>query len=234
MKTLLIFLLLFSFLFTLGCGGVTPEESLDEPSEEQSKEEKAEEIAGGKQDEAEEVLIAVIVNSTPVTEKEIEMYMRTVALRRAEENLSSDRIREMATERAIREVIISDYFDEKELTVSEEEIEKELLSRINSHPEAETEEEYFEIMAMQGIDREQILKEAATTAKILKLVRIKMEETTEEELLDYYAELAEEAKKQGIDLLPFEELEDIAEIYATRMVLGELDEYREKANIQLE
>ncbi len=212
MRTLIVLLFLFSLILPLGC------ESVEKPPE-------------GPTEEKENV--AVIVNGIEVTEEEVEMYAEEIARDRAEENLSAEEIKELAIGKAIRVVVINDYFEKQGETITEGEIEEGLLLRVEEEPGVETIEEYFEAMAVKGISREEIEREISLVIKIVKLIDLMMEDLEEEDLRDYYEERKEEAEKQGITLRPFEKIEDIADVYATEIVLKALDEHQEKAEIEI-
>ncbi len=184
--------------------------------------------------------IVLVVNDTPVTERELGGYMREVSRDLFEENLSAKQIREHSIEQAIRTAIADDYFREKGITVSEEEVEEELFLYIGRHPSAETKEEYFELVAVEGFSRREIERRLLSDVRMKKLVEIMAKdiEITEEEALDYYKELEEREPEEGKVLKPLEEIEglikkNLAKARAREIIDDELDERREKAEVEI-
>ncbi len=203
MRTLIVLLFLFSLLLPLGC------ESVEEPSEEPTEEN-----------------IAVIVNGVEVTEEELEKYMGDARVYKAGEGLSGKEIRETAIEMAIKTIIEDQYFEEKGITASEEEIEEELNSLVSDYPDVQSNFTRRHIERML-IYRIMVRKLAKTMAESIEI--------TEEEALQYYKEWRKEI---GEDLPPFEEMKDIiekhlAENQAGVMIYDELEKRREEADVQI-
>ncbi len=158
---------------------------------------------------AKEDVIALVVNGTEITERELEDYIAEIK----DENLTEEETRELAIERAIREVILFSYFEKQGVTASEEEIEKELFSVIEETEGVETEEEYFDLVVMKGYSERKIRVELAASASMKKLTLLIAEniEVTEEEALSFYKEEEARLEAEGVEeqLLPFEEIKDI-------------------------
>ncbi len=180
--------------------------------------------------------IALVVNDTPVTERELEEYIREIARDRFRENLSREEIRDLAIEKAIEAMLMDEYFKEKGVVVLGEEIEEEFLLRIKDLPGAETEEEFFEIMARQGFSREEIERDIKISIKTDKLFDLleKNIDITEEDLLQEY----ERYKETERMILSYEVVKSILERNLTRsiaeeMIADELDERRERVDVEI-
>jgi hypothetical protein len=185
--------------------------------------------------------IALVVNDMPVTEEKIERYIQEISRNHFEENLSSEEARELAIEKAIREVIMTTYFAQKGITISKEEFEEELLWRINRREGVETKEEYYEVMAMQGISQVEAEKDITITAKKEKLITLLMQdiEITEKELFELFSE---ELKKGGEDidkmLIPFGTIRDSVQEKRTReiaeeIMFNEIEQLQKEAEIEI-
>ncbi len=224
MRTLIFFLLLFSLLLPLGC------ESVEEPPKEPIKEE---EVVEEPKEEKENV--AVIVNNEIITEEELEKYIEDTIVYRAGEGLSDEEIREEAIELAVITVSDNQFFSQKGIAVSEKEVQKELDSVVSAHPDAETKEEYFEIVGMTRRDVERSLVFHISMRKLAEIMAREIK-ITEEQTLDHYKEL--EKKFEGLPIKPFEELEDeikerLAKARAEEIIYNELDERWEEAEIEI-
>ena len=180
------------------------------------------------------------LNNIFITEEEIEMYEREISRDREEEGLSVEEIREAAIEKAIKEVVLDRYFKEKEITVSEEEKEEWLSSRIFTEDGVETEEEYFELMARRGISRAEVERKVVIDSKRSKAFNLIIRdiEVTEEEVFDYYLQRKEELEAEGASVASFEDVKGRAEaelrlILALEQLHKEIDEKRESLEIEI-
>ncbi len=177
-------------------------------------------VTDGKYNEIEKVLMAVIIDGKVITEEEVEMYMKMIIRDRAEEDLSDEEVREKAIEKATEAVFFNEYLDEKRITISEEEVEEELLLRVKNHSEVETKEEYFEIMATQGVSREEIERDINQTIKTDKLFDLlkKDVEISEEDVLQEY----EHHRETSGVILSFEVAKDMIKRRLTRTTIEEM------------
>lgn len=188
------------------------------------------------EEEVEEELSVVVI-----TEENIAMHEREIARDKADENLSSEEIREQAMEKAIRREVANSIFKEKGITVSEEELEEELSLVILEKEGVETKEEFFDKMATLGFSEKEIVRDLKNDIKIEKalLLIIKDIEVTEEEAKSYYLYRKEKLEKEGVKLRPLEEIEDtivkdVTHIFALEELLEKFEKKREEAEIILE
>ncbi len=227
MRTLIFFLFLLLLLLPLGCESV---EKPEDPPEE--------EVVVEEEEKEEKENVAVIVNGIEITEEDLEKYIEDTVVYRAGEDLADEEIREEAIEEAIWTILEDQYFEEKGITVSEREISEELDFIISNHPDAETEEEFFEIMLTEGFTRREIERTLMYRIRAEKLGEIMAKdiEITEEQLFEYYKEL--EKKFEGKPLKPFEEIKDIlrenlAKSLAEETIYDEIEKRREEAEIEI-
>ncbi len=217
MRALIVFLFLLFLVFPLGCESVEkhPEEEITEN-------------------------IAVVVNGMPITEREVEGHIRGITRDRAEEGLSDEEIREVAIEVAIKRVILEECLDEKGIVVTEAEVEEVILSYVADRLDIETKEDYFEFMAMQGLDQREVMEKTKIVIALDRLFEemAKDIDITDEVAYQHYEQNKEIAEGEGETFPPFEKVKDflkeeLAVLYGTIAALDELDERREKAKVEI-
>lgn len=195
----------------------------------------------------EEETVVLSVNGIPFTESEFEKIKEEVTrdlLKEGDSNLSPEKIRERAADMAARIVIRKEYFNEKGVTVSSEEIEDALMKVVANQPGVERKEEFFDLMKMSGIqpeefERELIAEIKANKVRELLMREIEVEEEEIEEKYDHWKKAIDhtnEIEGRNITLLPMDDIRDliIDEIKKEKVeeiLLKEYDDRREATEI---
>ncbi len=182
--------------------------------------------------------LAFFVNNNPVTEIEIESYIREIIRDNFTENISMEGAREMAIEKIVKIIITNDYFDSQGIFVTEEDFENELLSLIINQPGVETEEEYFDIMAMQGFSREEVERNTIMSLKMNKLIYHLSQDVyiDEENIFQKYEQYKNNSA--GGMVLPLDMVEDIikkelSEEIAEEKIIEEVEKLVREAEIKI-
>ncbi len=185
------------------------------------------------QDSKEEGKIILKVNDTSISERDIEHYFREVARNNFGEELSYDELKKQAIERAIMFVIVEEYYNKKNVFLSQDEIEEEIRKYIELQPGVETREEFFKLVEMRGYSREEFLRNTEFFMKNRKLKEIMVEtiEIDESDMLEEYNKYIEDPS-----LLPFEELKEYIRIgmameIARYIIIEEINEEERNSEI---
>jgi hypothetical protein len=180
--------------------------------------------------------IVLVVNGVEVTEKDIENYMREISRDRFEENLSYDEIRDYAIEDAIGFVVTGEYFKEKNIEISDEELDDEIREYILAEQGAETKEDFFRILERKGISRGEFLRNTILFLKNRKLTRIIAEsiEVEEEDIVekyDYYKNEFGDDNFPSYDLVKEFIEKELAHKIAFDVIVDELNDKGREAEI---
>lgn len=191
--------------------------------------------------EKEEVTADVLmsVNGVLITKKDIDHYLREVARDYFDSNLTSEELEEEAKRTAVALVVIEEYFNKKNIHISNDELEKEIMRHVEKQPGAETKEDYFNIMEMRGYSRQEVLRNIELSLKNQKLEDllakdIVVDEKDIQERYEWYQQYYE--NEEGVEVLPFEDVKELikrelAIEKAVDIITQELNEEGEKSEI---
>ena len=180
----------------------------------------------------------MIVNGVLVSKSDFLKYEREVFRNNFEENLSDEELKEEAQRRAIYYIVTQEYFDEKGVNLTPNEIENAIIEYVIREPNAETKEEYFNIMETRGYSKEERMRDITLFLRTRKLIdtMIKDIDVDEEDIIARYKEY-EESGREGYTLRSFEDARasierEIASDTAMSIIVQELNERGEQAKIQ--
>ncbi len=200
----------------------------------------------GTMDDADD--IAIRVNDETFTHEEFDQITEQIAQEYQMYGMPVDdeQIKEQAIDRAIQEVLLTQYADDEGLEVSQEEIDDKFDELMMMYG-AQSEEEFLAQLQADGIeDRQEVDELLELELKINKLVDLYGEEVeiSDEELEQAYSDYEEQMEQmqenQGIeeDIPSFEEMEadleaDLVQQQVTPLLLEKIDELRELADIEI-
>jgi FKBP-type peptidyl-prolyl cis-trans isomerase (trigger factor) len=179
------------------------------------------------------------VNGVLITERDIDHYLREVSRDYFESDLTPEEIEEEAKRTAVALVVIEEYFDKKNIYISEDEIEKEIMNYVEQQPGAETKEDYFNIMEMRGYSRQEVIRNIELSLKNQKLEDllakdIVVDDKDIQERYEWYQQYYE--NDEDMEILPLEEVkelirQEIAIEKAVDIITEELNQEGERAEI---
>lgn len=157
--------------------------------------------------------IIMMINDVPITEKDIEYYIKEVSRDYFEEKLNEEDLRIEAMKRAVGFIVINQYFEKKNIDITKEEIEREISSQIVNQEGIETKDEYFDFMRMRGFSREEVLRNIELFLKNNKLVQIlaKDMKIDEDEVISRYNDYQEEFDEEEFLFPDIEEVKELIE-----------------------
>ena len=156
--------------------------------------------------------VVMSVNGVLITAKDIDHYLREVSRDYFESELTPEELEEEARRTAVALVIIEEYFDKKNIHISEDELNEEIIRYVEKQPGAETKEDYFNIMEMRGYSRQEVLRNIELSLKNQKLEDllakdIVIDEKEIKERYEWYQQYYE--NEEDMEILPFEEAEEL-------------------------
>jgi hypothetical protein len=183
------------------------------------------------------------VNGEIITESQIKDTIKEVLRdygRDGISNTSEEKAREDAIEKLKRTIVVSQYLEEKKVSLSSEEIDL-LYNQIISEKEGvETKKDYFQLMSLEGFTEEELERNIVIEGRYQKRIEniSKGMEITEEEL-EAYGDIKNYVKDEITAIMPFfnfevsEETlkEEIKKAKAKDFVDKEIEEKIEKAEI---
>jgi len=179
------------------------------------------------------------VNGTGFTGEQVEKYKSEVArnlLRQGESDVSEERILDDAVKRITREVVSKNYYREKGVSVSQNEVEDIIRGYVSEYPGVERQDDFFRTMEMRGYKKEEIIRGTELLVSHDKAIfKLSQEmEITEDDVKEEYNKYVE--MYDGEDVLPLEDIyEDFLEavLYqrADDNILQELEKRKEGAEI---
>ncbi len=180
----------------------------------------------------------MIVNGVFVDKKDFLEYKREAFRDNFENNLSEEELREEAQRKAIYYVVTQEYFNEKGISLTPNEIENGIMEYVLREPNAETRAEYFNIMEARGYSEEERVRDITLLLKTQKLIDVMAQDIVvdEEDIIAKYEEY-ENMDYERYTLLPFEDARDMIEKeivsgIALSIIAQELNEKGEQAKIQ--
>lgn len=189
--------------------------------------------------------VAVSVNSETMTESEFDemkKYAEETMKMQGMTELSSEDIREKAVEMAIEQLLFLSYIEDKNIEVTDEEIEEFYDLLIEEDGGAETKEEFFAVWESEGISRREVEEQVMFAIKYEKLFDSYSEEVeiTDEELqvaYDEYKQWMAEMGGEDEEVMSLAELEGELKEFALQekvqnLINSELNELREKSTIE--
>ncbi len=189
--------------------------------------------------------IYMVVNGNYVTHEKFDRYVQQVSRDRFEENLSREELREEAKTKIVEDLVLEDLFKEKEIIITEKEIQDRYNRFIQSIAAVETREDYLSYREDRGFPRKETENYVERLARIEKLVDAYMNdyhedlEPTEEDIHNEYQEYYEEQKEKEESLeniLVFENVKENIRSYLLRKnavakANEDFEEMEERANI---
>jgi FKBP-type peptidyl-prolyl cis-trans isomerase (trigger factor) len=179
------------------------------------------------------------INGVLITERDIDHYLREVSRDYFESDLTPEEIEDEARRTAVALVVIEEYFDKKNIYISEDEIEKEIMNYVEQQPGAETKEDYFNIMEMRGYSRQEVMRNIELSLKNQKLEDllakdIVVNDKDIQERYEWYQQYYE--NDEDMEILPLEEVkelirQEIAIEKAVDIITEELNQEGERAEI---
>jgi hypothetical protein len=191
----------------------------------------------GESDIVEDVVMSV--NGVLITERDIEHYLREVSRDYFGSNLTAEELEKEARRTAVALIVIEEYFNKKNIHISEDELEREIALYVEKQAGAETKEDYFNIMEMRGYSRQEVLRNIELSLKNRKLENLLAKDIIidEEDVIERYEWYKQYYEnEEDMNILPFEELEELirqelAIERAVDIITEELNEEGEKSVI---
>lgn len=186
--------------------------------------------------------VAVRVNDTVFTYEEFENTSQQLVQEFEMYGMEAteEEIKEEVIQRLIQQALLGQHVAEKDLQVSQEELNQQ-VNEIMAMLGVQNEEELLEQLKMQGIESMGEFKDLLTfEIGINKLIDLysKDIDISEEQLKEFYDDYAQQMEELEQDVLLFEELkEDIRRELAyeevTAILLSKIEELKEKAEIEI-
>jgi len=182
--------------------------------------------------------VVLTVNGVSVISTDIEHYLREVSRDYFESKLTPEELRIEAIKAAVAIIVIEEYFNKKNIYISENEVEREIMNYVNRQPGAETKEDYFNIMEMRGYSRQEVLRNIELSLKNQKLEDILAQDIVidEKDIIERYEWYLEYYENEEVEVLPFEDAKEsirkeIAIERAVDIIQGELNLEGENSEI---
>lgn len=182
--------------------------------------------------------VVLTVNGVSVISTDIEHYLREVSRDYFESKLTPEELRIEAIKAAVAIIVIEEYFNKKNIYISENEVEREIMNYVNRQPGAETKEDYFNIMEMRGYSRQEVLRNIELLLKNQKLEDILAQDIVidEKDIIERYEWYLEYYENEEVEVLPFEDAKEsirkeIAIERAVDIIQGELNLEGENSEI---
>ncbi len=154
--------------------------------------------------------------------------------------VTKEELKDQAVEQAVQEILLTDLAKEKDVEVTEEDI-QEFTEELMTMYEVSTEEDLVSMLKEQGLkDKEEMDTLFSKQVEIDKLIELYSEdiEVTEEEVENYYEVYKTQAQSSGQEVPPFEEIREeirptLIQERATELILEDVEEMKEDAEIEV-